>query len=94
MIYVISNIFFFRYRVFSSIIARLLVVFESKSVSKNANTSLELHWNSPYSLEANKIKTKLLDKGTKSNSKYATSVMGMFCPVLLLIFLIQSQIVV
>jgi hypothetical protein len=36
------------------IIARLLVVFESKSVSKNANTSLELHWNSPYSLEANK----------------------------------------
>jgi hypothetical protein len=36
------------------IIAKLLVVFESKSVSKNANTSLKLHWNSPYSLEANK----------------------------------------
>ena len=63
------------------ITAKFCVSPVSKLVNKKANTSLETHCHSPYSLEANrKLNRKLLDNGTKSNSKKAKSVKIDDCP--------------
>ena len=63
------------------ITAKFLVCPVLRLVNKKAKTSLETHCHWPYSLEANrKSKLKLLDKGTNSNSKKATSVSVEGCP--------------
>lgn len=64
------------------ITAKLVLIPVTKSVNTKAKMSLEIHWNSPYSLDANK-KSKLneLNAGLKSNSKKATSLIGVVNPL-------------
>src|SRR5690606_12754488 len=51
--------------------AKLVVTPVVKSVKRNANTSLNPHWNVPYSSDAKmKLKLILLVSGTKSNSSF------------------------
>ena len=67
------------------ITAKLVETFVFKLVNTKAKTSLNPHWYSPYSFEANKkSKLKLFETGVKSNSKKATSVIAEDCPLLVL----------